>query len=160
MKAARWLIVAGLALTGWSLSAKPGPAPAAPKPQDLVVARQAGMALSATSLNFIKGASANGMPAKNLAFAAGGLAKWAAAMPALFAESTRTVPSRTRAEVWTNKADFAAKSAAFAEAAKALSAAAQADDKEALAAALASTGAACKGCHDSYQTPPTPPRAG
>lgn len=159
MNAARLVIVASLALTGWAVAAKPASSPAAPTPQSIVAARQAGMTMSATSLNFIKGASANGMPVKNLAFAAGGLAKWAAAMPALFAESTRAVPSRTRAEAWSNKADFVAKSAAFAEAAKTLAAAAQADDKDAFAAALASTGAACKGCHDSYQTPPQPPKA-
>jgi cytochrome c556 len=78
-------------------------------------------------------------------------------MPALFAPSTRAVASRAKPEVWANQADFAAKAAAFAAASKALAAAAQADDKAAFTSALASTGASCKGCHDSYQVPPPPP---
>lgn len=160
MKTARILAAAALLSTGWTLYAKPAPAAPAPTAQQIVAARQAGMVMSATSLNMLKGASANGMPLKNLAFAAGGLARWAQAMPALFAESTRGQPSRAKSEVWTNKADFAAKSAAMADAAKALAAAAQAEDKEAFASALASTGAACKGCHESYQMPSQPPKAG
>ena len=35
--------------------------------------------------------------------------------------------------------------------------AAKADDKVAFDAALASTAASCKGCHDTYQVPPAPP---
>lgn len=157
MKTARILIATGLAASAWAVYAKPAPAPAAPKAQEIVAVRQAGMAMSAVTLNTLKGASANAASVKNLSFPAGGLARWAASMPALFAPSTRAVPSRAKAEVWTNQADFAAKAAAFAAATKALAAAAQADDKDAFAAALASTGASCKGCHDSYQVPPPPP---
>ena len=160
MKSARIIAAASLLVTGWALSAKPAAAPAAPSAAQIVAARQAGMAMSATSLNMMKGASANGMPLKNLAFSAVGLAKWAQAMPALFAENTRGLPSRAKPEVWTNKADFAAKSAAFADATKALADAAKAEDKDAFATALASVGGACKGCHDSYQTPSQPPKAG
>ena len=157
MKTARILIASGLAASAWAVYAKPAPAPAAPKAQDIVAVRQAGMAMSAVTLNTLKSASANAASVKGLSFASGGLARWAASMPALFAPSTKAVASRARPEVWTNQADFAAKAAAFATATKALAAAAQADDKEAFTAALASTGASCKGCHDSYQVPPPPP---
>lgn len=154
MKIARIAAFAALGLTAFALQAKPAPAPAAPSAAQLVAARQAGMVMSASSVNLLKGASANGMALKSLSFSASGLAKWAAAMPALFADSTRGQPSRARAEVWTNKADFAAKADAFATATKALAAAAAAEDKDAFASALASVGGACKGCHDSYQVPP------
>lgn len=156
MKTARIIAVAALLASAWAVSAKPA-APAAapaPSPASLVALREAGMDMSATSLNLLKGASENGMALKKLAFPASGLAKWAAAMPALFADSTRGIPSRARPEVWTNKADFAAKAAALAEATKALAAAANAEDQAGFASALASTGAACKGCHDSFQAPP------
>lgn len=155
MKTARIIAATALLASAWAVSAKPAAsAPGAPAPADLVAAREAGMDMSANTLNMLKGASENGMPLKKLAFPASGLAKWAKAMPALFAESTRGTPSRARPEVWTNKADFAAKAAALGDATKALAAAAAAEDQAAFASALASTGAACKGCHDSYQAPP------
>ena len=161
MIAARIVIAGALLATGWAVYAKPAKPAAGPAPQDLVLARQGGMAMAASTLNLLKGASANGTPLKNLAFSAGGLAKWAAAAPALFADSTRGVPSRALSAVWTNKADFAAKSKAFADATKALADAARAEDKPAFDAALASTAASCKGCHDSYQAPAGPaPKAG
>lgn len=157
MIAARIVIAGALIATGWAATANSAPKAAGPSPQELVLARQAGMAMSATSLNLLKGASANGTPLKSLAFSAGGLAKWAAAMPSLFADSTKGVPSRATAKVWTQKADFLAKSKAFADSTKALADAAKADDKVAFDAALASTAASCKGCHDTYQVPPAPP---
>lgn len=152
--------LAALGATAIAVQAKPAPAPASPSAAQLVAARQAAMAMSATSVNMLKGGSANGMPLKSLAFPANSLAKWAVAMPAMFANSTKGQPSRARPEVWTNKADFAAKADAMAQATKALAAAAAAEDKDAFASALASTGAACKGCHDSYQAPPPPKPAG
>lgn len=160
MKLARIVALVALGATGFALQAKPAPAPAGASAAQLVAARQAGMDLSATSVNLLKGASANGMPLKSLAFSANGLAKWAAAMPALFAENTKGISPRAKAEIWANKADFAAKADAFAQATKALAAAAAAEDKDAFASALASVGGACKGCHDSYQAPPPAKPAG
>ena len=160
MKMARFVALAALGVTAFAVQAKPAPAPAAPSAAQLVAARQAAMALSATSVNLLKGASANGMPLKSLAFSANGLAKWAAAMPALFADSTKGISPRAKAEIWTNKADFTAKADAFTQATKALAAAAAAEDKDAFASALASVGGACKGCHDSYQAPPPAKPAG
>lgn len=157
MIAARILIAGALIATGWAATANSAPKSVGPSPQELVAARQAGMAMSATSLNLLKGASANGAPIKGLAFSAGGLAKWAAAMPALFADNTKGVASRATPKVWTQKADFAAKAKAFADSTKALADAAKADDRPAFDAALASTAASCKGCHDTYQVPPAPP---
>lgn len=133
---------------------------AGPKAEDLVSARQAGMVMSASTLNGIRSAAASGAPLKNLAFPAGGLAKWAASMPALFADSTMHTASRAKPEVFTDKAGFAAKAADFATATAALAAAAKAEDKAAFDAALASAGGACKACHDSYQAPPPAKPAG
>ncbi|MFC0588344.1 cytochrome c [Novosphingobium aquiterrae] len=160
MKTARILIATGLALTGWAALAKPAPAPAAPKPADIVAAREAAMGMSATTLNALKSASTAGTPVKNLAFAARGLAKWGAALPAMFAPSTRAVPSRAKPEVWGDSAGFTAKAKEFGAATEGLLAATQADDKTAFDAALARTGAACKGCHDSFQVPPPAAKPG
>jgi cytochrome c556 len=157
MIAARVTIAGALLATAWAAYAAPVGKTGGPAPQDLVMARQAGMAMSVSNLNLLRGASSNGTPLKNLVFPASSLAKWAAAMPALFADSTKGVPSRALPAVWSDKAGFAAKAKAFSDSTKALADAAKADDKAAFDAALASTAASCKGCHDSYQVPPAPP---
>lgn len=146
--------------TGVALYAKPVARPSSPTPQDLVTARQAGMDMSAATLTLLKNASSNGVPLKNLVFPASGLVKWSAALPTLFADSTKGLPSRAKPTVWTDRAGFQGKAADLASAAKAVAAAAAADDKPGFDAALASLGASCKGCHDSYQLPPPATKPG
>lgn len=154
MNTARIALCSALLCAGAALYAKPAPAPASPSPQDLVLTRQAGMDMAVSTLTLLKNASANGAPIKTLAFPASGLAKFARALPPLFSDYTKGVPSRAKATVWTDRAGFQAKAADFAAATKALAGAAAAGDKPAFDAALASVGASCKGCHDSYQLPP------
>ena len=159
MMTARILLAGALLTSGYALYAKP-PAAGAPSGAELVTARQAGMDMSVATLTLLKNASGNGVPLKNLIFPASGLAKWAAALPALFAENTKGLPSRAKPAVWTDRAGFNAKAAEFGAATKALAAAAAADDKPAFDAALASVGASCKGCHDTYQAPPPAAKPG
>jgi cytochrome c556 len=154
MNAARLVLAGALLTSAVALYAKPVAKPAAPSAAELVFARQAGMDMSASSLTLLKNASTNGVPMKNLAFPASGLAKWATALPTLFADSTKGAKSDAKGEVFTDRAGFNAKAQAYIDATKALAAAAAADDKPGFDAALASTGAACKGCHDSYKVPP------
>jgi len=161
MKIARLVIAGSLLASGFALSAKPAStSAAAPSGQDLIVARQAGMDMSASTLILLKNASSNGAALKTLTFPAAGLAKFAGVMPTLFADSTKSLSSRAKPNVWTDRAGFEAKAAEFATAAKALTAAAAADDKTAFDAALASTGLACKGCHETYQAPPPATKPG
>ena len=154
MNAARIILAGALLTSGYALYAEPKAQVAAPTAAELVSARQAGMDMSASSLTLLKNASTNGVPLKNLAFPAGGLAKWAVSLPALFADSTKGAKSDAKAEVFTDRAGFNAKAQVYIVATKTLAAAAAADDKPAFDAALASTGAACKGCHDAYKVPP------
>ncbi len=159
MKVAR--IVAGVALliAAWGVQAKVRAplAPPAPALQDIVNARQAAMVMSAVTLGAVRGAAAKPDSVKGAAFPARGLAKWASALPAMFPASTRNVSgTRAKPAIWTNQSDFDAKSGAFVAATTALLAAAQADDHAGLAAAVESTAAACKACHDVYQVPPPP----
>ena len=154
MNAARILLAGAVLTSAVALYAKPAPHPVGPSAAELVTARQAGMDLSASSLTLLKNASTNGVPLKNLAFPAGGLAKWATALPTLFPDSTKGTKSEAKAEVFTDRAGFNAKAQVYIDATKALAAAAAADDKPAFDAALASTGAACKGCHDGYKVAP------
>jgi cytochrome c556 len=154
MNTARLILAGALLSSGYSLYAKPVASPGAPSVAQLVTARQAGMDLSVSTLAMLSNASANGVALKNLAFPAGGLAKWATVLPTLFSENTKGNASRAKPNVWTDRAGFNAKSQAYIDATKALSAAATAEDKAGFDAALASTKAACKGCHDTYQVPP------
>ena len=154
MNAVRLILAGALLTSGYALYAKPAAHSVAPSAAELIAARQAGMDMSASSMTLLKNASANGVPLKNLAFPAGGLAKWAASLPTLFADSTKGAKSEAKAEVFTDRAGFNAKAQVYIIATKALAAAAAADDKPAFDAALASTGAACKGCHDAYKMPP------
>lgn len=154
MDAARIALYGAVLAMGSALYAKPAPRPAAPSPQDIVTTRQAGMDMAVSTLTLLKNASANGAPLKSLAFPASGLAKFAGVLPSLFSDSTKGLPSRAKPAVWTDRAGFQAKAADFAAAAKALTTAAAAEDKPAFDAALASVGASCKGCHETYQLPP------
>ncbi len=161
MNTARWIGGAALLVAAWTAQAAPPRLAPTTTPQELVAARQSAMAMSAVVLGAMKAASERGDAARTQAFAARGLAKWAAALPTMFPDSTRHLTgNRTKPETWRTKPDFAAKAAAFSVAAASLSAAAQADDKTAFAAALATTAGTCKACHDVYQVPPPPRPAG
>jgi cytochrome c556 len=163
MKLSRIAGAAALLIAAWGVQAKVRvPAsPPAPSAQDIVNARQAAMVMSASALGTVRGIAARPDSVKGAAFPANGLAKWAAALPAMFPASTRNIAgTRAKPEIWTNRTDFNARAEAFASATTALLDAAKADDHAAFTAAVESTAAACKACHDSYQAPPPPKPAG
>lgn len=145
------------ALGGTALAGKPAPRPS---PQDLVNAREAAMTMSVAALSAVR-AQSEKPSVKGAAFAAGGLARWGQAIPAMFPDSTKALTgTEALPAIWANRADFEAKAAAFAKAAETMAAAARADDKATLAAAVETTAGACKACHDTYRVPPPPRPAG
>ena len=154
------ILSSALLTSGFALYAKPVEHGGAPSAAELVAARQAGMDMSGSTLTLLKNASTNGVPLKNLTFPSSGLAKWAAVLPTMFSANTKGVISRAKPAIWADRAGFNAKAQTFIDATKALSAAAAADDKPAFDAALASTGAACKGCHESFQVQPPATKPG
>jgi cytochrome c556 len=161
MKLSKIALCCALLCADAALYAKPVPRPTGPSSQQLIAARQAGMALSAATLKSLYDNRTNAKSVKTLAFQARALAKWSEAMPALFAAGTMNLASNAKPQVWTNKPDFAAKAKVFADATSALSAAAFSDDGAAFDAALDRTADACQGCHETYRvTPPSPPKAG
>jgi cytochrome c556 len=133
------------------LVAKPKPAPQYLSAAEVVAARKAGMGLAAGVLGSFKGAVDSGAEVKPLGFPSRQLAKFAATIPSLFPAGTAMAGSEAKPGIWTSRADFEAKAAAFAAAATRLNAAAQAGDKAAFAAAWKETGGACKACHDTYR---------
>jgi len=128
---------------------------ASPSAAEIVAARQASFALSAATFGAIKAGLDAGAPAQQLAFPSGGLARWAAAMPAMFPAGTGpdAVPStKARAEIWTDRAGFEAKAADYQAATALLRDAIAAGDTAAATEAWAATRATCGSCHDAYRS--------
>jgi cytochrome c556 len=85
--------------------------------------------------------------------AAGRIEMLAPMIPETFATDTRKGSAKTQARegIWTNAADFKAKSDDLARAAAALNAAARTGDKGATMKAAGAVGKACSACHDNYK---------
>jgi cytochrome c556 len=151
-------LAAALATAGCARNPPPAAAAAwAQTPQQLVAARQSAFHLSGAAMGNMKSAIDRGDDPRSQAYAARGVARWARALPTTFAPATAAVtPSRAKAEIWANRADFEAKAAAYAEAAGRLAEAAAGGDREAFKAAHSATAATCKACHDLYQAPARP----
>jgi cytochrome c556 len=126
---------------------------AAPTRDQVIAARQAAFDMSGASVGGIKAALAQGADVKTLGFAAGGVAKWARALPGLFPAGSGGAPSRALPTVWSDRAGFEKAAADYASAAGAMAAAAKAGDKDAFAAAFAQTGQSCDACHKAYREP-------
>ena len=122
-------------------------------PVDIVKGRQAGMRMSGGLMGGMKGVIDRGDDVKSQAFAARGLASWAAAIPGMFPAGTDVPPSGALPSVWTDAPGFAAKAATYQAAATKLADAAAAGDKAAFAAAFEEVRGTCKGCHDPYKKP-------
>lgn len=157
MLKAIWAPVAALALLGCAATMDgqaSAPAMQQPTPQQIVAARQASFHLTGAAMGNMRGAIERGGDVLGQAYAARGVARWAAALPTMFPASTSTItPSRAKPEIWADKADFEAKAAAFVAAATRLAELAQANDKEGFAAQHRATAATCAACHDLYQVP-------
>lgn len=117
----------------------------------LVEARKGGMTMLVPTMAAVSRA-AEGEAVARAAFPASGMASFARSLPALFAPETASVAgSAALPAVWSDAEGFAAQVAEFQVATAELQAAAQADDRDALNAALARTKAACQSCHDTYR---------
>jgi cytochrome c556 len=128
------------------------PAPAAGlTPEQIVAARQSGYFLSGGSFASMKFAAEAGHDVKQLAFPARSLARWARTLPSLFPAGTDLPSSKALPEVWSDRAGFEARAAAYAEAATRLAEAAQSGDRDAFLARWTEARATCSACHDTYR---------
>jgi cytochrome c556 len=152
-----WTAVAALGLVGCAATMDEqalAPAQQQPTPQQIVAARQTAFHLTGAAMGNMRAAAERGGDVSGQAYAARGVARWAAVLPTMFPPSTTAVtPSRAKPEIWTNRPDFDAKAAAFAAAVTRLAELAQANDKEGFAAQHRATAATCAACHDLYQVP-------
>jgi cytochrome c556 len=125
--------------------------------QDVVAGRRAAMNLSGAAMSGMKVTIDAGGSVRSQAFAAGGLVRWGRAVPGMFPAGTGPADlaegaTGAKAEIWSNRADFDAKAAAFAAEAQKLGELARADDAAGFAAQWTVVRASCQSCHDSYKT--------
>ena len=147
------LLVAGAVLT---LGAVSEAAPRKPTKQQLAVIehRQAHMKQLRESMKAL-GAFAQGQSTDvgKTRAAAAVLTRVGAAMPHLWPAGTQVGvgESNTRASLWKERDQFAARVAQFQTAASGLNAAAATGQRAQVAQRLGAVGATCKGCHDEWQ---------
>ena len=120
--------------------------------EQAVQARRAGMFMSGAIMSSMKAGVDAGASPRSQVFPAGTLARWAGAMPGLFPAGSGTVTgTKAKPEIWTDRADFEARAAAFAAAATRLQELAQADDAAGFATQFTEVRASCQSCHDAYK---------
>ena len=126
-----------------------------PNAEQLVLARQAALEMSAITLGSMKIAIKSGQEARTQGFYAGALAAWARALPSMFPAGTAAgeTPAQTKAkpDIWNNRDDFNARAAAFAAATARLTELVSANDTDGFQAQLANIKQTCDACHQSYQ---------
>ncbi len=148
----RLLLAAALAAIPLAAAAAQTGAPAAGlTPEQIVAARQSVMFLSGGSLAAMKAAAEAGGDVKQLVIPARSLARWARALPTLFPAGSEVAPTRAKPEVWSDRAGFEARAAAYADAARLLAEAAQGGDREAFMGRWAEVRGTCGACHDGYK---------
>ena len=126
-------------------------------PAQVVAARQAALDNSAANFGGMLHAADGGADAKSQAFQANALARWARVLPTLFPAGTGpggAFQTAARPEIWSDRAGFDQKAAAYGEAAGKLAELAKAADTPGFKAQLVVVRQSCAACHDAYRVKP------
>lgn len=121
---------------------------------DIVRGRQAALMLSGVAMGSIKAGIDAGQAPSTQRFNTRALARWSHALPGMFPEGSGAeagVPTKARAEIWSDRAGFEAKAAAYSAAADRLAELAQGEDAAAFSAQWTAVRASCQSCHDVYR---------
>jgi cytochrome c556 len=123
---------------------------------DVVAGRRAALNLSGAAMGGMKATIDAGGSVRSQAMAAGGVARWARALPGMFPAGTGMADlpegaTNAKAEIWTDRAGFEAKAASYAAEAQKLADLARADDAAGVAAQWTVVRATCQACHDSFK---------
>jgi cytochrome c556 len=121
-------------------------------PEQIVAARQTGFAQSRGTFLALKAAAEAGADVKQLSVPSRSLARWARTLPSLFPAGTDLPASKALPAVWSDRAGFEARAAAYAEAARQLAEAGQAGDRAVFLTRWSDVAAACSACHDTYRS--------
>lgn len=124
--------------------------------QEVVAGRRAALNLSGAAMGGMKATIDAGGSVRGQASAAGGIARWARALPGMFPGGTGMADlpegaTNAKAEIWTDRAGFEAKAATYAAEAQKLADLARADDAAGFAAQWTVVRATCQACHDSFK---------
>jgi cytochrome c556 len=123
-------------------------------PDGVVKGRQAGMMLSGVAMGAMKSAIDAGQAPSTQRFNSRALARWAHAVPGMFPAGSGPesgVETHAKAEVWSDRAGFEAKAAAYAAAADRLAELAGGEDAAAFSAQWTIVRSSCQSCHDVYK---------
>jgi cytochrome c556 len=120
-------------------------------PDQIVAARQSAYALSAADFVQPKAQADAGVDVHSLAFPSRVLARWARTLPSLFPAGTNLPNSKALPTVWSDRAGFEARAAAYAAAATAMAEAAQSGDRAVFLTRWAAVRQTCSDCHDTYR---------
>jgi cytochrome c556 len=123
-------------------------------PEGIIKGRQAAMMLSGVAMGAMKSAIDAGQPPASQRFNTRALARWAHAVPGMFPVGTGAeagVQTNAKAEVWSDRAGFEEKAAAYAAAADRLAELAAGEDAAAFAAQWTVVRQSCQSCHDVYK---------
>ena len=146
------LLAAALTAIPLAAALAQGGAPAALSPEQIVAARRSAYALSAGNFVSMKAAADAGADVHTLVLPARALARWARTLPSLFPEGTNLPSSKALPTVWSDRAGFEARAAAYAAAAQALAEAAQSGDRAVFLTRWGDLRATCSACHDTYRS--------
>src|SRR5580765_3883969 len=122
-------------------------------PEQIVAARQSAYWLSAANFAQMKAQADAGAAVHGLVFAARQLARWATTLLSLFPAGTNLPASHALPPVWSDRAGFEARAAAYAAATQALAQAAQTGDRAAFLTQWTAVRQTCSDCHDTYRRP-------
>ena len=122
------------------------------KPDEVIAARQGGMALLGGVTDQMKAGVKSGADPKDYVSGAEAMVKWGGAYAALFPDGTQKGhDTKAKPEIWTDRAGFEKADAAFIEASTKLVEAAKSGDKAMFATAFGAAGQSCGGCHRNYK---------
>jgi len=122
-------------------------------PAEIVAARRTAYALSAANFTQLKAQADAGADVHTLVFPSRVLARWARTLPTMFPAGTNLPESKALPPVWSDRAGFEARAAAYAAAATAMAEAAQSGDRAVFLTRWAAVRQACSDCHDTYRSP-------
>lgn len=118
---------------------------------DIVSARRTTFFLTTQAVGRIKAGIAEGGDLRQSRAGARMLSRWADTLPKMFPEGSNVDGTRALDTVWTDRAGFEARAAAYRDAANALAATAESGDREATNRAFMTMAGTCHACHQSYR---------
>lgn len=145
------LAIAAPASGAHEVQAAPVSVPASMTPDEVVAARRATFFLSTQAVGQIKAASEEGGDLTRAMTGARMLANWAKVLPSMFPEGTRTEGSHALETVWTDRAGFEARAAAYQQAALEVARVAEEGNREETAKAFMAMAGTCHACHQTYR---------